>query len=171
MEGKIHLLKMASGLAQFGNEEVAEKVQRIAQTVYNKKLPPGEDIKEFLNMINLYYYQTNMLSGGNTFRSQFRTFISEWLKIKCRKDASASFENPELSRLTLEELIFVLGWTKRISKNYANRLNNNEGQRQFIYQNKNNHYNNKSGSSLNPDISGLSFDEQIKMLQKKFKGF
>lgn len=169
MEKTAHLLELSSRLSEFGNPEVIEKVYRIAQQVHNKNLSEREEIKEFLKMLNLYFYQTNILSGGNSFRSQFKNFISEWLKVKCNKDGTASFQNSELAAFDMNSIIYVLGWAKRIGKGKSRNVEYDASHGRNQKYNYRQPLENKNMES-NTDISGMSLEEGLKLLQKKFNG-
>lgn len=170
MEKTANLLELSSRLSEFGNPEVIEKVYRTAQQVHNKNLPEGEEIREFLNMLNLYFYQTNILSGGSSFKSQFKSFISEWLKVKCSKDGTASFQNSEFAALDMKSIIYVLGWAKRIGKGHIRNVEYKVGYGSNQKNNSHQPSENKN-MGLNSEISGISLEEKLKLLQKKFKGF
>jgi hypothetical protein len=111
------LLGLASQLAEFGDAGTIEKIKQIAKTVRIKQLPSDEDERiEFLKMLGLYFYQIDILGGGEAAKKRLRDFTASWLNVKCSKGQEPVWEDTVLRVLSLEELVYVLGWAGRVAR-------------------------------------------------------
>lgn len=118
MEKKRELLILASNMADFKEESVLKKVQQIAQNVYSKNKDLDECKEELQKILGLYYLNPSILSGGETFKQKFKSFIKDWLKIDSKKNSPPEWNENEYSKLNIEEFIYVVAWAaKTAAKN------------------------------------------------------
>lgn len=168
---KREFLELASRLSEHGNERVIGKVHQIVQRTALKNLPQEESKNEFLTMMRLYYNQTDILGTGKKGASEFKAFIDNGLKIRFGNNGQAFWQNDELSCLTLDELSYVLGWARRIARR-ANLASQDEkgsyDKNPFSGNIAKSSAKEDRGKKKEPDLSSLSFEEQLKAMQNSF---
>lgn len=156
MNKNVGLLELASNLSGFGNPGIIGKVFNICKCVMNKNLSSGASKDEFKRMINLYYYQTDILGGGEREKREFKVFVNDWMGIRCHKEGTVTWQKEELRSLEFDELFFVLGWARRIAK--EKHYENGKYGKQLFTEN----------DAGNNHSSNVSMEKMLKDLQKKY---
>lgn len=165
MEKRRELLELASRLAEFGDPGTIKKVEQIAANVAKKRLSTEAWQPEFLKMLSLYFYQVDILGGGNATKKRLKDFIAGWLKVKCPKGQEPLWENAEMRVLTLDELRYVLGWAGRAAREKGSGFENRPIRQQTAPSNL---VINVAKKAETVNISSLPMEEQLKRLIEKF---
>ncbi len=170
MIDKKGLLKLAIKLSEFGDAGTIKKVVQVAQDVNKKDFDENGKKQEFMKMMGLYYYHTDIIGGGKTAKENLKRFISDWLKIRCLKGQSPAWNNSEIGSIDFNDFIYVLAWAGRV----ANEAGQNS--KALIYDarevrdGKNNVKENgseKNGQNSD-DATQMYMEEKLAMLMKKY---
>lgn len=116
---KKYLLSCADSAAKFVNERGSGKfldlLLDIIEVSENKFKDESQGKEYFCEIVNKNKSSrvNTILGGGKALSDSFRQFIEEFLQVSKEKSGYV-IKNQAFKDLTLEELKYVLGWTKRL---------------------------------------------------------
>ncbi|HHW68111.1 hypothetical protein [Defluviitalea raffinosedens] len=120
MNNKEMLLEAAERAAEFinknGYSNFISTIQAILSVAKHSCKNEYEQKQKFYKLLYSLKnsFQMEIMSGGKEIKNGFRQFLDQYLKLK--KEKEYIVENEDFKDCSMEEIEYILGWTRRLIK-------------------------------------------------------
>ncbi len=115
------LINYAKLIATGNEHNAVVKLEQILKNAIRKFNNLKEQREYFFHNVFLCYKYSNILGGGHTLKSEFKNYVNLNFTI-FESEQSCLIKNPQLKDLSLDELLLVFGYAKKIT--YYNKKMN-----------------------------------------------
>lgn len=168
MNNKEMLLEAAERAAEFinknGYSNFISKIQEVLTVSKHSYKSEYEQKQKFLKLLDCLKNssQIEILCGGKELKNGFRQFLDQYMKLKKKKEYIV--ENEDFKDCTIEEMEYILGWTRRLikenNKAYSknNYINNKQSSKSTKWKNKKNIKEDTSNTAMGNAFKGLNIN-------------
>ncbi|WP_058485141.1 hypothetical protein [Defluviitalea phaphyphila] len=157
MENKGLLLEASERAAEFINKNhYSNFISKILELLHVAKYSSDDEYEQKQKFFRLLYQLKNsakieIIGGGKELKNGFKEFVDKYIKLK--KKEGFILENEDFKDCTLEEIEYILGWTRRLIKEDKNKNTKNKNFNKKVkykrnYRGSKNMSNNSIGSSV-----------------------
>jgi hypothetical protein len=108
------LIDYARLIATSSQYNAVLKLEQILKNAMGKFEDERKQKEHFFNIVYLCYKGSDILGGGFTLKNEFENYIEQNFAIDENK-LTCTVKNPQLQDLSLEELLLVFGYAKKIT--------------------------------------------------------